>query len=60
MKLKKGSPLERIYNGVWRENPTFVLMLRIANSFALPSMRNALSMQRNTSKTGTVARMGLE
>ena len=49
MKLKKGSPLERIYNGVWRENPTFVLMLGMCATLAVTtSAVNAIAMGLST------------
>ena len=49
MKLKKGSPLERIYNGVWRENPTFVLMLGMCATLAVTtSAINAIAMGLST------------
>ena len=49
LKLKKGSPLERLYNGIWRENPTFVLMLGMCATLAVTtSAINAIAMGLST------------
>ena len=49
MKLKKGSPLERLYNGVWQENPTFVLMLGMCATLAVTtSAINGFAMGLST------------
>ena len=45
MKLKKDSPLERLYNGILKENPIVVLMLGMCSTLAITtSVSNAIGM----------------
>ena len=47
--MRKNSPLERIWNGVWRENPTFVLFLGMCATLAVTtSARNGFAMGVST------------
>lgn len=49
MKLKKDSPLERLWNGIFKENPTVVLMLGMCSTLAITtSVENALGMGLST------------
>ena len=49
MKLKKDTPLERMYNGIIRENPTFVLMLGMCPTLAVTTgALNGLGMGLST------------
>ena len=49
MKLKKDTPLERLYNGIIRENPTFVLMLGMCPTLAVTTgALNGLGMGLST------------
>ena len=34
--MKKNSPVERLYNGIIKENPTFVLVLGMCPTLAFP------------------------
>lgn len=48
-KLKKGSPVERLWNGIWKENPTFVLMLGMCATLAVTTAAlNGLAMGLST------------
>ena len=48
-KLKKDSPLERLWNGLIRENPTFVLMLGMCPTLAVTTGAiNGLGMGLST------------
>ncbi len=48
-KLKPGSPLERLYNGIIKENPTFVLMLGMCPTLAVTTGAvNGLGMGLST------------
>lgn len=47
--MKANSPLERLYNGVYKENPTFVLMLGMCPTLAVTtSAMNGLGMGLTT------------
>lgn len=47
--MRKNTPMERIWNGVWRENPTFVLFLGMCATLAVTtSARNGLAMGVST------------
>ena len=49
MKLKKNSPVERLYNGIFKENPTLVLMLGMCPTLAVTtSAINGLGMGLST------------
>lgn len=49
MKLKANSPVERLYNGIYKENPTFVLMLGMCPTLAVTtSAMNGLGMGLTT------------
>ncbi len=49
MKLKKNSPLERLWNGIFKENPTLVLMLGMCPTLAVTtSAINGLGMGLST------------
>lgn len=49
MKLKKGTPLERLINGILKENPTFVLMLGMCATLAVTTAAvNGLAMGLST------------
>lgn len=49
MKLKKNSPLERLWNGIVKENPTFVLMLGMCPTLAVTTGAvNGLGMGLST------------
>ena len=34
--MRKDTPLERLYNGIIKENPTFVMMPKVGFSFMIP------------------------
>ena len=49
MKLKPNSPVERLYNGIYKENPTFVMMLGMCPTLAVTtSAMNGLGMGLTT------------
>ncbi len=49
MKLKKNSPIERLWNGIFKENPTLVLMLGMCPTLAVTtSAINGLGMGLST------------
>lgn len=49
MKLKPNSPAERLYNGIYKENPTFVMMLGMCPTLAVTtSAMNGLGMGLTT------------
>ncbi len=59
MKLfKSGSPLERLYNGIIRENPTFVLMLGMCPTLAVTTGAvNGLGMGLSTTAVLVLSNM---
>lgn len=47
--MKANSPLERLYNGIIKENPTFVLMLGMCPTLAVTtSAKNGFGMGMTT------------
>ena len=47
--LKPNSPIERLYNGIYKENPTFVMMLGMCPTLAVTtSAMNGLGMGLTT------------
>ena len=47
--MKKDTPIERLYNGIVKENPTFVLMLGMCPTLAVTtSAINGMGMGLNT------------
>ena len=58
MKLKSNSPAERLYNGIYKENPTFVMMLGMCPTLAVTtSAMNGLGMGLTTAVILTMSNL---
>ena len=41
--MRKDTPLERLYNGIIKENPTFVMMLGMCPTLAVTTLQRTVS-----------------
>ena len=48
--MKKNSPVERLYNGIIKENPTFVLVLGMCPTLAVTAAINGIGMGLTTKR----------
>ena len=56
--MKKNTPAERLYNGLVKENPTFVMMIGMCPTLAVTtSMMNGIGMGLTTTVILTVSNL---